>query len=278
MSGTISPRRVRRQLANALDSAGMLAPVVRLRERWVAVRAPEGPAVGPDGIPMPPARLRVLVDGHGDPDRFLADADAAAAMIRRTLAHAGVDLAELGSILDFGCGCGRVARHWAKLSGPELHGCDYNPELVEWCAANLDFMEFQVNGSAPPSPYPDGAFDLVYAISIVTHMTEPLADAWIADFARVLKPRGLLLVTTHGDWFRDRLSEEERVRYDRGEAVIQRSQVAGTNACASYHPRSYVKDRLLRGFEVVSFSGDDPDTGFPQDVHLARRQPLGRDA
>lgn len=58
---------LRRRLAGVLDGAGVLPPLVRLRERWIAARAGDRPTSG-DGLPLPPARLRVLVDGHADPD------------------------------------------------------------------------------------------------------------------------------------------------------------------------------------------------------------------
>ena len=258
----------RRRVAAVLDGAGALAPLARLRERWIAARSPDGPAVGPDGLPLPPARLRVLVDGHANPDGFIEDSALGAEMIRGTLARAGTDIEELGSILDFGCGCGRTARHWARLEGPEIHGCDYNPELVDWCERNLPFMRVRVNDAEPPAPYPEGRFDLVYAISILTHLTEPAAQAWLAEFARMLRPGGLLLVTTHGDAFRERLTAGERLRYDGGEPVIQRAGMEGSNICAAYHPPSYVTGRLLAGFDVLVASAEED--GFPQDVYLGR--------
>jgi SAM-dependent methyltransferase len=255
-------------VAAALDGAGALAPLARLRERWIAARSPDGPPVGPDGLPMPPARLRVLVDGHANPDGFIEDSRIGAEMIRATLARAGVQLDELGSILDFGCGCGRTARHWAALDGPEIHGCDYNPELVAWCERNLPFMEVTVNRAEPPAPYPADRFDLIYAISILTHLTDRVAREWVAEFARLLRPGGLLLVTTHGDAYRERLTLPERDRYDRGEPVIQRAGMEGSNICAAYHPPSYVTGRLLEAFDVVV--GATPVADFPQDVYLAR--------
>ena len=258
---------LRRRLAAALDSAGLLPPLIRLRERWIARRAPERPT-SDDGLPIPPARLRVLVDGHADPDGFLEDSAAGAAMIREGVAAAGVAMDDLGAILDFGCGCGRTARHWARLSGPEVHGCDYNPELVAWCVENLPFMSVRTNELEPPAPYEDESFDLVYAISILTHMTEPLARAWIADLRRIVRPGGLLLVTTLGDGYRDRLTPGELERYDRGQPVVQRAGVEGTNMCAAYYPAEYVRGRLLDGFETV---GDLAGVEFPQDVHVARK-------
>ena len=222
---------------------------------------------GSDGLPLPPARLRVLVDGHADPDGFIDDSAAGAKMVRDTVAGAGQDISELSAILDFGCGCGRTARHWAGLEGPEIHGCDYNAELVAWCEANLPFMQVRVNDEEPPAPYPDDSFDLVYAISILTHLTEPMAHAWIADMRRILRPGGLLLVTTLGQEFGDRLSPRELEQYQAGVPVVQRAGVEGTNMCAAYHPEAYVRDRMLTDFDLISGPRAE---GFPQDVYLAR--------
>ena len=247
-----------------------LAAVARLRERFIAARAsePDGPA--PDGLPLPPARLRVLVDGHARPEGFLADSESAATAIRRALADAGTTIEEQGAVLDFGCGCGRVARRWAGL-GLELHGCDYNPELVAWCRDNLPFMEARVNTLEPPVPYDDERFDLVYAISVLTHLTEPLARRWVAEWTRILRPGGLLLVTTHGDGYRDALNDRERRRYDAGEPVIRRSRVEGLNLCATYHPPRYAAQTLLAPLEPVAFLPGGSVPGILQDAHVARR-------
>src|SRR3712207_8856820 len=56
------------------------------------------------------------------------------------------------------------------------------------------FRSVRLNQAEPPAPYPDDRFELVYAISILTHLTEPAAHAWVADFARVLRPGGALIV------------------------------------------------------------------------------------
>ena len=248
-----------------------MAPVARLRERVVAARAPRSDGPGPDGLPLPPALLRVQVDGRGDPGAFLERGATGAALVREMVPAAGRDLEELGAMLDFGCGCGRVARHWASLTGPELHACDYNPRLVRWCAENLPFVSARTNALEPPAPYPDARFDLVYAISVLTHLTESLAARWVADWERILRPGGLLLVTTHGDAYRDALGTRQRERYDAGEAVVVSARMAGANACAAHHPPAYVTERLLRDFELVAFR-PGPSPRFRQDVYLARRR------
>jgi len=106
-------------------------------------------------------------------------------------------LTELDAILDFGVGCGRVARHWAG-SGVDVHGCDYNPVLVEWCRRNLPHVTAASNGLDPPLSYENERFDFVYALSVFTHLTERQQRLWITELRRVTRPGGLVLFTTHG--------------------------------------------------------------------------------
>ncbi len=84
----------------------------------------------------------------------------------------------------------RVARHWAAVPGPEVHGCDYNPELVEWCASNLCSLrgDFR-NELAPPLPYVSGSFDLIYALSVFTHLDDALQRAWLDGVPPPPRPR-----------------------------------------------------------------------------------------
>ena len=137
------------------NRTGVVARVVHRVKRWsdrvkqrthrVASGAAASPRIGPDGLPLPPGRLRTLVAGTDDVEWFLQGGLLAASSMRAILARSGVTIERLGAILDFGCGAGRVLRHWKSLDGPALHGTDYNPELVAWCAANLPFATFRVN-------------------------------------------------------------------------------------------------------------------------------------
>ena len=264
--------RVRFLISAVVGRVIAVYPIARLLERLAAARAPNPVAPPSDGLPLPPARLRILVDGHAHPEVFLERAAIAEEQIRDSVARAGRELEELGAILDFGCGCGRTARRWAHLRGPDLHGCDYNPRAVRWCSDNLPFMEFRTNSLEPPSPYPDDSFDLVYALSVVPHMTEAQAHRWMADFARILRPGGLLMLTTHGDAERHLLAGRRTgARYDCGEAVVLGNRRStGTNTCAAFHPPAYVVQRLLTGFELVAFVPGGTDPRSVQDVHLAR--------
>jgi SAM-dependent methyltransferase len=191
------------------------------------------------------------------------------------LARNGERVAELGAILDFGVGCGRVARHWAGLD-VDVHGCDYNPELVAWCRRNLPHVTARSNGLDPPLPYEDARFDLVCALSVFTHLTESRQRSWIAELRRVTRPRGLVLFTTHGPSFR--FSDpawpppEIRARLAAGELVVVLPEHAGRNACTAIHPRAWVEEHMLDGLELLEYRENGAEMNGGQDLYLARRR------
>ena len=223
------------------------------------------------GLPLPPSRLIYLVAGTNDLDWFLSSGAQAAASIRDVLDRGGYDINQMGAILDFGCGAGRTLRHWRDLNGPKVCGTDYNPRLANWCRKALGFADIRLNGLSGGVDWPDATFDLAYALSVFTHLTEPVAFAWIDEMVRVLKPGGLLLITTHGDYYASGLPEAERARYDAGEAVVRHPGREGTNDCATFHPPRYVAERLARGLEVVDHVPEGALGNPRQDVWLLRK-------
>jgi SAM-dependent methyltransferase len=216
---------------------------------------------GPDDLPLPPVHLVRITSGcarqaRTSPERmyrsFFQRGEEGSRGIRQIVGRAGQDMGAMESILDFGCGCGRVMRHWHDLGGPELNGCDYNPYLAGWCAENLPFAQFKVNELEPPLPYEDDQFDLVYSVSIFTHLDEGLQRPCIEELGRIVRPGGLVLVTVTGpELANELLRPEDLQRFERGELVVKRSEMAGTNACAAYHPAGYIREELARGFELV---------------------------
>ena len=240
-----------------------------------------GPAMAEDGLPLPPPEMVSLVAGPIEPEEFHRYGRYAATWIAEMLARNDVSPRGLGTMLDFGCGCGRVIRHWPALTGAALHGCDHNPYLVGWCAENLSFGEFRVNGLEPPLPYEDDSFDCVYALSVFTHLDADLQVPWIEELARIVKPGGLLLPTFHGrsrvEYMRTHEGQYERIapRFEAGELVIVGPEQSGSNGCAAYHPERYVREVLARGLEVVDYSpGGALD--IQQDAVLLRKPAASR--
>jgi SAM-dependent methyltransferase len=247
---------------------------LRLREQAMALRGGlrgGDPQDVSDGLPLPPARLRALVSGTSDVPWFLESGRRSASMVVDLLARNGFAIEDTDRLLDLGCGCGRVTRHWAGLPGTEVFGCDFNAELVEWCRKHLPFGCFERNELMPPLPYPDERFDLITLHSVFTHLTVPAQRAWMPELLRVMRPGGLLVLTTHGDSFLDKLRPAERSRYERGEPVVQFGDVPGSNLCAAYHPPGWIEHELCQGLEPHDFEGVGGELDFMQDVYLLRK-------
>jgi SAM-dependent methyltransferase len=188
----------RRFVRRVMERTGLIGPYYRWLERRQA-RALGDEAVD-DGRPMPPAELVVLVSG---PSRrwFSERGRADAEKFRVLAARHGADVAAGLDVLDFGCGAGRIARWLAGeviAAGGSFAGSDLNPKLAAWCAAHLPGA-YRVNGLHPPLQQADDSLDLVYAHSVLTHLTEPTASAWLAEISRVLRPGGLALLSFHDE-------------------------------------------------------------------------------
>jgi SAM-dependent methyltransferase len=266
-------RSARNATLRALDRLSLLAPTYRAYE-WVrSVRGSKHGEVDADGLPVPPPRLRIEVAGTPGLDWFLDSGRQQAGIIRAAAERNGAPLESVGALLDFGCGCGRVLRHWADLDGPRIFGSDYNEGLAGWCAANLPFVTASANRLEPPLGYEDGQFGLVYAISVFTHLPHDLERAWIDDLGRITAPGGLLLVTTHGDSYADRLDPAERAAYDAGQAVVRWPSVAGSNLCTTFHPDSYIRERLAPDFELLEHTPDGGTVGSRRQDLVVFRKP-----
>jgi SAM-dependent methyltransferase len=254
---------VKRRILRLLDSLGLVGPAFRAYERLVALRPARRLVV--EGPPLPPRRLMVRVAGTGDADWFLRSGRAGFDAIA---GHA--PLAELQSVLDFGCGCGRVTRWWREFDGT-VAGSDVSGPAVEWCRANLPFARFERNALAPPLVFEDESFDLVYALSVFTHLTAELQLAWRDELRRVLRPGGRLLLTTHGRSYVPRLTDAERAQFERGELVVRWADVAGTNLCSAYHPEPYLRDTFADGFAFLELEAEGARGNPTQDLVLLRK-------
>ena len=254
---------MKRRVLRLLQRLGLIGPAFRSYERLVALR-PGAVAPTDGGPPLPPRRLMVRVAGTADPDWFLRSGRAGYDAIA---AH--VPPAELETILDFGCGCGRVTRWFHAFDG-ELAGSDLSRDAVEWCRANLR-GRFEVNGIAPPLAFEDETFDLVYALSVFTHLTADLQLAWRDEVRRVLRPGGRLLLTTHGHSYVPRLDSDERARFEAGELVVRWGEVVGSNLCSAYHPERYLRDTFADGFAFLELEPEGARGNPTQDLVLLQK-------
>ncbi len=223
-------------------------------------------------IPVPPSRLIFFVIAYRWAKVFLESGELIVRRMTTQLAEHGGNIAERTAILDFGCGCGRMIRHLPALTAAKLYGCDYNGELIDWDRKNLPFAEFKQNALEPPLPYESESFDLVYARSVFTHLSEPLQKRWMDELHRVMKPGGWLYFTTHGVQFLDRLTADDRAAVEHGAVIVYEAKEEGHNVCSSFELDSYVREQLSTGFDVVAYLPGEPVTHLQQDVHILRKR------
>lgn len=153
-----------------------------------------------DYLPVPPPHLMARVTGSIRVDKFLG--------IGRTVLGDIMELintvddtktwTSFTSVLDFGCGCGRVTRFLPQRLN--VTGVDIDAEAIGWCQHNLSSVaKFTPISPDPPLDYPDGTFDLIYCISVFSHLPLDMERAWLGELKRVLKPGGWLLISTLSD-------------------------------------------------------------------------------
>lgn len=154
----------------------------------------------------PPKPLMRRVHGRDDAISFnavgrLVAANVFGEMIRCGLMDGG------GTVLDFGCGPGRVIRQLYQLIqdtgfDPKRFrwiGRDIDKEGITWAARYLSTIgEFATNGHKPPLDIADGSIDFLYAISVFTHLDEDMQLLWLRELKRKVKIGGYLLLTSHG--------------------------------------------------------------------------------
>ena len=107
---------------------------------------------------------------------------------------------ETKRVFDFGCGTGRVLRHFAAQSEVnEIWGSDINGRRIRWITENLPNQVKPVFTNAIPTlPLEDNYFDVVTAFDVFTRM-DTFESAWIAELRRVLKPGGIAYLTVYNE-------------------------------------------------------------------------------
>jgi SAM-dependent methyltransferase len=165
-------------------------------------RAAAGGLLPPREFPGIPGRIHPndFMFDHGSPEEIASYAERAGnvlANIEASLDAAGRTFGDAERWLDFGCGYGRVIRLLVERVPPErVWASDVVAEGVDFCAS-----EFGVH---PLYSKPDlGAvelepFDVVYAISVLSHLNERNSRAFLRIMGEALRPRGVALFTTHG--------------------------------------------------------------------------------
>jgi len=165
-------------------------------------------------------------------------------------------------VVDVGCGPGTITTGLATADGHVL-GVDREPDRIKRARATVlrtgnSTVDFAV-GDATALPLGDSCVDVVYANALFDELGDP--DRAVAEFARVLRPGGVLALST-SDWSKARLrpATANVVAALRGHYLLHRR--AGGDPFAGRH----LPDRVRRaGFvDVRSKAKYRKDIGYEQ--------------
>lgn len=177
-------------------------------------------------------------------------------------------------VLDLGCGYGRIAMALAPRLGREMRyvGLDPNEEGVNWAQRNItphfpnvifggiDVRSQPYNpsgnlmGSGFRFPFADESLDLVFMISVLTHVDMPTVENYVLEASRTLKPNGRLVATMFLiDPEVDRLLSDGKGTFTMAVPFgASRVEVAANPELAIAHPRKAVLEIIQRAGFVES--------------------------
>lgn len=209
------------------------------------------------GVPFPPFELanRVLsLEGRGDPfDAYERLGSETKSALVNLLPD---DWSFEGKrVLDFGCGAGRTLRHFlSEAERAEFWGVDLDGASVEWLQGALcPPLHVRRSPVAPPLGLEHGSFDLVWAISVFTHLTDS-SIPWLLELHRLLKPGGLLVATYMGRWNSEVLASEPWDEDRVGMNVLRHNQHWDAGGPVVLMSDWWVRAHWGRAFEILEIA------------------------
>ena len=233
-----------------------------------------------NGPPRVPPRRLIRRVGHPRGQRRLHDLYEARgrAMREEILALLPAGWSFDGKrVLDFGCGAGRVLLHFLdEASAGELWGCDIDAPSVAWLERQWSppLRVFR-NEPVPPLPLPDGSFDLVWALSVFTHILDAWS-AWLLEIHRILTDGGLFIATFIGEGASARTVDEPWQEDRVGMNRIRCGQDWALGGPVAMHSPWWIRAHWGRAFEILTLrpSGFGHPTSSGQGVVLLRKKPV----
>jgi SAM-dependent methyltransferase len=156
---------------------------------------------------------KTVADGDGmysGDDRYYLETGAnALQIIYRSLAAAGKSVSSPRSILDYGCGYGRILR-WLRAAYPEaeLVGADIDKKALAAVGRLFGVKTVKLGRSRSKTLK---SFDLIWVGSVMTHLPKDAAMAHLGRFKKLLSLGGLLVFTTHGPYVTERIKHRDKV-------------------------------------------------------------------
>lgn len=255
-------------LRSVVRSVGLLGAYYRMLEWRRAMAYPKPPAAAPDGKPLPGriAMMRIIgvSDWRAYYDRGLETAKTLVDAARKS----GAEPTQWTAVLDWGCGCGRIARHMPAHTQARIIGRDIDAYTVRWSQKHLN-GDFQVSGLKPPLDLEPASIDFAYGLSVLTHLSGAMQKAWLEELARVLKPGGIAALSYHD--LDHPSAAGVTFRKEQDGVFVTEWAMEGSNLVAAFQDKASIERAAAPWFDLVHHIARQ-DTGFDQALVLLRRK------
>jgi SAM-dependent methyltransferase len=129
-------------------------------------------------------------------------------ILQRSATEAARNWDSLAAVLEIGCGYGRIVRELAKrLPASRISVSDVIDGGARFTAAEFGVQKVPPIEQAGETL--NGRFDLIYLLSVYTHLRRDMVVANLRGVTAALKPGGVAVITIHGQG-----SAETAERYD----------------------------------------------------------------
>jgi len=157
-------------------------------------------------------------------------------------------------ILDWGCGAGRIIPHLSVLQPHAvLYGCDVNEAVIGWNKSSYHNICFTAILNFPPMLYAPLFFNLVYGISVFTHIDAGLQVNWLIELYRILQTNGILLITTHGPYYYKKLLPvQKKILIAKG-LYTQTYFKQGHRMMSTYHQPAHFTKMIEPYFTILEY-------------------------
>jgi SAM-dependent methyltransferase len=156
-------------------------------------------------------------------------------------------------VLDFGCGAGRTLRHFlTEAESAEFWGADVDAASIRWLTESLaPPLHAWRSAHGPPTGLKPGSFDLIWAISVFTHLPQVTSMQWLLELHRLLRPGGLLIATYYGRWNSEFLAGEPWDDDKVGVNVLQHTRPWDEGGPVALMSDWWVRAHWGRAFEIL---------------------------
>jgi SAM-dependent methyltransferase len=203
-------------------------------------------------------------------------------LVEETLAAAGKKIEDVERWLDFGCGYGRVLRFLLERVPPQrVSASDVIAEGVEFCRSEFGITALRSRRELASVQL--GAYDFVYAVSVITHLDERNSVDFLRLLGDSLTEGGIALFTTHGEWslahpghygpeYEAKAEEIESAVRERGIAYL-RYEFGPADYGMTWHSREFVEATIaeLHGGKLRPLLFKPQGLDGHQDVYAYQR-------